>query len=293
MVKVIIPYGLGIGCHQDAKHAYELAKADVQLVHINALLSGAKSIFESDILNLSGGFLHGDLLGAGMCAANQIEHAVHDSGARFKDLLVRYADSGRIIYGQCNGFQLLVKTGLLPGIANDYSKQTVTLTNNDCGSYRVAPVQHKLERQHFAFEGIDDKDLLLWCRHGEGKLQFSSEYGTIPAAAGEIVRGAVNDRHVLMRYVHPVSMEPTAEFPHNPNGSIDGIAGLANVSGHVFAQMAHPEVSVHSSRDARWQEMKDALRRFGVRAAMLDETNLRGAGLKIFENIVGYAKRSL
>ena len=146
MVKAYVVNGLGIGCHEESAHAYEKAGEKAEIVHIRQLLSGDKNLFESQILNLSGGFLHGDILGAGMCAANEIEHAVlkNDEERKLKDLLIEYAEKGNVIYGQCNGFQLLVKTGLLPGINNDYSRQTVTLTYNDCGVYRVSPILHKI-----------------------------------------------------------------------------------------------------------------------------------------------------
>src|SRR3989344_164333 len=103
MVKAYVINGLGIGCHQETAHAYRKAGADAEIVHIRQLLSGEKKLSDSQILNFSGGFLHGDILGAGMCAANELEHA------GIKDLLIEYAQRN-VIYGQCNGFQLLVKT---------------------------------------------------------------------------------------------------------------------------------------------------------------------------------------
>src|SRR3989344_7971168 len=115
MVKVYVVSGLGIGCHEEAAHAYKRAGAEAEIIHIRQLLSGEKKLFNSQILNFSGGFLHGDILGAGMCAANELEHAaIHDDGQlkKMKDMLVDYAEKGNVIYGQCNGFQLLVKTGL-------------------------------------------------------------------------------------------------------------------------------------------------------------------------------------
>jgi phosphoribosylformylglycinamidine synthase len=277
--KAYVINGLGIGCHAEAAHAYQRAGADAEVVHIRQLLAGGKDfLFMSQILNLSGGFLHGDILGAGMCAANELEH----SG--IKDLLLEYAEKGNVIYGQCNGFQLLVKTGLLPGIDNDYARQTVTLTHNDCGIYRVSPVRHKVEKKHFAFEGIDDSDLLLWCRHGEGKLMFYSDSGLVSKEEGEENRRKVNEKHVLLRYVSPDGK--TAEkFPYNPNGSVDGIAGLVNLNGQIFAHMAHTEVSIYSSRDPRWFFEKDRLRREGIQ---IDEKNLEGIALKIFQNIVNH-----
>jgi phosphoribosylformylglycinamidine synthase len=287
MKKAFIINGLGIGCHREVAHAFERAGAEAEIIHMKQLLTGEKDLFESQILNLTGGFLHGDILGAGMCAANELEHARLDDERKIKDLLIEYAGKGNVIYGQCNGFQLLVKTGLLPGIDDDYSSQTVTLTHNECGNYRVAPVLHRIEKDHFAFRGIDHDDLFLWCRHGEGKIQFHSEKGHITKEQGEKNRKKIAENgHILLKYAVPGSLEPAEKFPHNPNGSIDAIAGLANPSGRIFGHMAHPEVSVYSSRDPRWFMEKDRMRRQGIKAGKLDEKKLEGIGLKIFQNIV-------
>ncbi len=287
MVKVYVIKGLGIGCHQEVAHAFEKAGAEAEIIHINQLLTDDKDLFKSQILNLTGGFLHGDILGAGMCAANELEHALsRDKGKKIKDLLLEYSEKGNVIYGQCNGFQLLVKTGLLPGIDNDHSKQTVTLTHNDCGNYRVAPVLHKIEKPHFAFDGIDDSDLFLWCRHGEGKIQFYSDPGSISKTEGEENRRKVNEDHVLLRYADPLTFKPTEKFPYNPNGSNNAIAGLINSNGNIIGHMAHPEVSIYASRDPRWFARKDKLRRQGVMVKDLDGKQTEGVGLKIFKNIV-------
>ena len=285
MVKTYVVNGLGIGCHQEVAHAYGLAGAEIEIVHLRKLLAGGKDfLFESQILNLSGGFLQGDMLGAGMCAANEIEQA---EGQRFKDLLLEYVASGGVIYGQCNGFQLLVKTGLLPGIEGDYSQQTLTLTHNDCGQYRVSFVDHQVEQDHFAFLGIDVINLI--CRHGEGKVQFYSSHGLMGIKEGEENRRRVNANHVLLRYVDKVG-ETTEEFPANPNGSVDGIAGLVDESGHIFGHMAHPEVGVYTSRNPRFFEFKDQLRRAGVKAAELEGKDFEDESLTIFRNIVDYLR---
>jgi phosphoribosylformylglycinamidine synthase subunit PurQ / glutaminase len=289
MVKAYIIKGLGIGCHEEAAYAYEKAGAMSEIVHINQLLSGEKNVHDAGILNFPGGFLHGDMLGAGMCAANIIEHALSKNGEKIKDILLKFAESGGIIYGQCNGFQLLVKTGLLPGINNDYSAQTVTLTDNDCGNYRVAPVFHIVEGKHFAFQGINS--MYIMCRHGEGKLQFSSEYGMVNKATGEQNRKAVNEKHVLLRYANPSTNAPTTEFPHNPNGSIDAIAGLTNEDGNIFAHMAHTEVGIYRSRSPEFYEWKEDMRRAGFKAKDLTEKMLEDIALQVFRNIVRQAKQ--
>jgi phosphoribosylformylglycinamidine synthase len=289
MVKAYVVNGLGVGCHQEVAHAYEKARAKAEIIHIKQLLKGEKDLFDSQILNLSGGFLHGDMMGAGMCAANEIEHATlsNDEERKFKDVLLEFVEKGNIVYGQCNGFQVLVKTGLLPGIANNHSKQTVTLTDNNCGVYRVTPAMHVVENDHFAFEGLDD-DFYLWCRHGEGKIVFYSDHSLVKEKRGEVHRKIINERHVLLRYVDPDTKKTTEEFPHNPNGSVDGIAGLANNNGRVFGHMAHPEVSVYLSRDPRYFRLKDKWRRGGFSSVHFDKKKLEGIGLKIFKNIVMY-----
>jgi phosphoribosylformylglycinamidine synthase subunit PurQ / glutaminase len=291
--KAYVLYGLGIGCDKESAHAYKLAGADPEIVHIRNLTTGSISdrrnlLFKSQILNMSGGFLQGDKLGAGMCEANEIEH----SGA--KESLLEYVEKGGVIYAQCNGFQLLVKTGLLPGINDDYSKQTLTLTHNDCGIYRNSFILHKIDNiskpNHFAFDGLREKPFYIWCRHGEGKVLFYSRYGSVPNEEGELNRKMTNDNHVILRYIHPETNAPTDQFPFSPNGSVDAIAGLANSNGRIFGHMAHTEIGVNKTRDPRWFFEKDELRRRGVKAEDLDEKMLEDTCLKIFRNIVDYVK---
>jgi phosphoribosylformylglycinamidine synthase subunit PurQ / glutaminase len=288
-MKILIPEGCGIGCDNDAAEAWRVVGASPEKRHFNMLATLGKGIFDYGAINLSGGFMQADYLRAGMCAANELEHLVtSDEGKRLKDLLLEFAQRGRVIYGQCNGFQLLVRLGLLPGIGDDYSEQTVTLTNNDCGNYRVAWVEHKVERPHFAFEGFDT--LGIWCRHGEGKIQFSSDYGLVPNSIGAERRADVNERHVLLRYVDPVSHLRTQEFPQNPNGSVDAIAGLVDTTGNIFAHMAHTEVTVHREMEPDFFIWKDQMRRHGYSARMIDGELMHGRTRKVFENIMAYLK---
>jgi len=287
---VYVVDGLGIGCQNEVAKSYELAGADVQFVLFRELLSkGRRFLFKSKVLNFPGGFLHGDNLGAGMCAGNDLEQ----SG--IKDLLIEYAEHGNVIYGQCNGIQVLVRTGLLPGLGGDYTRQTVTLANNKCGIYRVAPVLHMVEQgrePHFAFKGLEGEPFYIWCRHGEGKLQFYSPTGLITEEEAQKTRELTNASHVLLRYVDPTTGKPTEDFPHNPNGSIDAIAGLVNDNGNIFGHMGHTEVGIYASRDPRWFADKDALRRMGIKAADLEGKRLEGHTLQVYRNIVEHVKQT-
>jgi phosphoribosylformylglycinamidine (FGAM) synthase-like amidotransferase family enzyme len=128
------------------------------------------------------------------------------------------------------------------------------------------------------------------CRHGEGKMQFYSKYGLISATEANHNRIAVNENHVLLRYVNPETMQVTEDFPYSPNGSVDGIAGLVNSNGNIFGNMMHPEVSVYKSRDLRFFKWKDEWRRLGIKAEDIDDKKLEGIGLKIFQNIVNHVR---
>src|SRR3990170_3038813 len=134
-VKAIVITGNGTNCEVEMAHACQLAGADeVDIVHLSSLLYGEKNLDDYNFLNLPGGFLDGDDLGSAKAGANRILHAtVHDSGARLYDQFDRFISQGKLILGVCNGFQLLVKLGMLPGLAGRYDEQTVTLTVNDSG----------------------------------------------------------------------------------------------------------------------------------------------------------------
>ncbi len=113
----LILSGNGINCELETAHANRLAGFDAEIVHINTLMEGTKNIHEYDFINLPGGFLDGDDLGAGKAQAVKWRYQrIKDSESRFVDELFRFASDGKLIIGICNGFQLLAKTGLLPGL---------------------------------------------------------------------------------------------------------------------------------------------------------------------------------
>jgi phosphoribosylformylglycinamidine (FGAM) synthase-like amidotransferase family enzyme len=287
MVKALVVQGMGIGCQQEVAHALQQAGAETELVHINSIFSAQINLANYQIINFCGGFLYGDLLGSGMCAANQLDLARFSSGKSVKEALIEFARKGGTVYGQCNGFQLLVKLGLLPGIDGDYSRQPLTLSHNDCGSYRVDYVAHRVESNHFAFSGLEGQVFHLWCRHGEGKIEYYREYGSVDATQAAADFEVVRSKHVLLRYANQQTGAAALSFPDNPNGSVDAIAGLQDGTGYIFGHMAHPEVSVYSSRSPGWFSYKDALRRKGHAVQEYDHIDI---GSMIFRNIVNIYK---
>ena len=137
IVKSIVITGNGTNCEVEMAHACRLAGSDVvDIVHISELLHGEKRLDDYHFLNLPGGFLDGDDLGSAKAGANRILHAtIRGTEEKLYDQMTRFIRDGKLILGVCNGFQLLVKLGLLPGFDGDYLTQTVTLSFNDSGRF--------------------------------------------------------------------------------------------------------------------------------------------------------------
>lgn len=257
--------GNGINCERETAHANALAGFDVEIVHINTLMEGAKNIHEYDFLNLPGGFLDGDDLGAGKAQAVKWRYQhIKDSGTRFVDELFKFAGDGKLIIGICNGFQLLAKTGLLPGYKGDYGQQRVSLTFNDSGRFEDRWVSVKVNPFSSCIFTRDIDRIYLPVRHGEGKLVIADGHGD----GADLREGG----HVVMQYCDEHG-EITSEYPSNPNGSAMSIAGLCDPSGRIFGLMPHPEAFVHFTHHPRWTREK---------------LPVEGDGLRIFRNAYRY-----
>mgnify|MGYP002261163088 CR=1 FL=1 len=128
-IKALVITGYGTNCEMEMAHACRLAGSDeVDIVYIHEILNGEKRLDDYHFLNLPGGFLDGDDLGSAKAGANRIVHAkIKGSGEPLRDQFLRFIHEGKLILGVCNGFQLLVKLGMLPGLDRTYDRQTVTL----------------------------------------------------------------------------------------------------------------------------------------------------------------------
>jgi phosphoribosylformylglycinamidine synthase subunit PurQ / glutaminase len=248
----------GTNCDGETAYAFELAGADCQLVHINRVLENSSLMQEFQVMALPGGFSYGDDIAAGRILANQIKNHLADAFRQF-------VDSGKPIIGICNGFQVLIKTGLLPGPLAGNAGQNCTLTTNDNGRFvdrwiRLASKSNKC----IWTSGIPmEARLDLPVAHGEGKF--------VPA--DENVRRALwqNDQVALV-YVTEDGMSANRRFPDNPNGSIDDVAGVCDASGLVFGLMPHPERHISPLQHPAWTR--------------LPKLPTEGAGLQIFRNAV-------
>jgi phosphoribosylformylglycinamidine synthase len=260
--------GNGLNCELETAHANRLVGFDVDIVHISTLMEGAKNIHDYDFLNLPGGFLDGDDLGAGKAQAVKWRYqGIRDSEKRFTDDLLKFVDEGKLIIGICNGFQLLTKTGLLPGPKRSYDRQRVTLTFNDSGRFEDRWVFLKTNPFSSCIFTRDIDKIYLPVRHGEGKLVLDRQ------ADGA---GLLENGHVVMQYCNEDGTI-ASNFPHNPNGSTMSVAGLCDTSGRIFGLMPHPEAFVHFTQHPRWTREK---------------LPVEGDGLKIFRNAYEYIVNS-
>lgn len=298
--RVLVLRTAGTNCDQETRYAFERAGATVDLIHVHRLVETRVALHAYHSLVLPGGFTYGDDVAAGRILATELKHRL---GAE----LLRFVEEGKLVLGICNGFQALVKMGLLPGTAlfpagkdtkrrkrvantvpahdssgadgDDFEEAApapvtplppirpdFTLTFNDSGKFESRWVYLKICSTMSEFIKEGDR-LYLPVAHGEGKFVARDE------SALQALR---NSGQIVLRFVDPEGNP--GGYPHNPNGSADGIAGITDPTGRIFGLMPHPERHVHPTQHPRWT-------REGLKE--------RPDGLAIFENAVRYMKKNL
>lgn len=270
-VKALVLTGNGINCEREMAHACKMAGADVvDIVFLYDLLSGEVRLDDYHFLNLPGGFLDGDDLGSAKAGAHRLKYArIGGRGERLEESILRFIREGKLILGVCNGFQLMVKAGLLPALSGRYGEQEVTLTCNESGRFEDRWVGLKVDPASPCIFTRGLERLYLPVRHGEGKF--------IPRD-GEVLEEMRKKRLVALQYADPVTQKPTEKYPLNPNGSVEGIAGICDETGRLFGLMPHPEAYLDFVNHPRW-----------TREKVPEE----GMGLAIFRNAVEHIRRDL
>jgi phosphoribosylformylglycinamidine synthase len=269
-VKTIVLTGNGTNCEMEMAHACRLAgSAVVDIVHISELLCGEKRLDDYHFLNLPGGFLDGDDLGSAKAGANRIIHAtIRHSREKLYEQLVDFIHAGKLILGVCNGFQLMIKLGLLPAFDGDYATQTVTLTFNDSGRFEDRWVHLKVSEDSPCVFTRGLEGIYLPVRHGEGKIVTDT-----PATLERLHAS----NQIAVEYSDETYEQAVMDYPGNPNGSMDAIAGLCDESGRIFGLMPHPEAYLHYTNHPRWTR---------------EDLPADGAGLAIFRNAVDFIKQA-
>jgi phosphoribosylformylglycinamidine synthase I len=258
MIKAIVLRAAGINCDLETQYALELAGAEAERIHINRIIESPEVLEGCQIMVIPGGFSYGDDVAAGKILANQIIH-------HLSDRIRNFIDAGKLVLGICNGFQVLVKTGIL-GKVSPEGKQQITITNNDSGKFedRWVYLEPASKKCVFIEQG---RRIYLPIAHGEGKVVFENE---------EVFEKTKSDDRIVFRYVDENGN--WGDFPINPNGSTDSIAGLCDSTGRVMGLMPHPERFVRGTQHPHWTRLKD---------------KSRADGRTIFDNAVKYVKENL
>ncbi|TGD81589.1 phosphoribosylformylglycinamidine synthase subunit PurQ [Hymenobacter wooponensis] len=268
-VRALILTGFGINCEEEFAAAYKLAGAEPTIVHLNQVLHGHVSIHDYDILNFPGGFSFGDDLGSGVVLANKLRYRKNAEGRTLLDDIKQFIANGKFVMGICNGFQVLVKLGLLPNLSGNVTPE-VTLTHNASGRYEDRWVRLKVNPKSNSpfLKGIDSMEVPV--RHGEGRLIIKGE-----ETLAEIEARALN----CLAYTD-FDGSPTDVYPHNPNGADLNCAGLTDTTGQVFGLMPHPEAFLSLYNHPDWA------RRKRQNPSLSEE----GDGLRLFRNIVEHVQ---
>jgi len=258
-VRVAVLRAPGTNCDAETRFAFEQAGAQAELVHVQELVGRTKRLGDCQVLAIPGGFTYGDDIAAGRLAANEL-------ASRLRDELGAFLQAERLVIGICNGFQILVKAGMLPSGRVD-GPQEVTLTWNDSGRFEDRWVCLKPEFNVCVWTQGLEEVIELPVAHGEGKF--------VPRDPSVLER-LVGFGQIVFHYVDPSERE--AGYPWNPNGSVGNIAGICDPTGRIFGLMPHPERHVVPTQHPRWT-------RDGAKAA--------GDGAAIFRNGVQWAERHL
>ena len=235
----------GINCDRETAHACRLAGFETHLVHINQLIAQPERLLDFHFLVIPGGFSYGDDLGAGTLLAKNL--TIH-LGAHLR----RFIDEGWPVLGICNGFQALVRAGLLPGLDDISGEQSLaSLTNNASAQFECRWVTLAVLDSPCLFTRGIDHPIELPVAHGEGQFVL------VDQGPGSLLARLQTDKQVpivytmITRQASPSPAAPTFSgtpipYPTNPNGSVANIAGICNTRGNVFGLMPHPERYVQS-----------------------------------------------
>jgi phosphoribosylformylglycinamidine synthase I len=281
--RVLIITGDGLNCERETAWAFALAGADPELVHISDILRRNRRLEEYDALAFIGGFSNGDHLGAGTVQAARFRHTLRDD-------LQSFIGQRKPIIGICNGFQTLVKMGILPGILlggpggsgtmpvggpaaeahQDPWNRIATIMINDSGKFEDRWVHLAVNPDSPCIWTRGLERLFLPVRHGEGKYFMAEE---------ERLDDLERNNQVVARYATPEGV-PTQDYPANPNGSQRAIAAVCDATGLIFGLMPHPEGYISPYNHPSWTRESA-----GSRSLPSD-----GEGLAIFRNAVTHLR---
>ncbi len=251
-VRTLIIRAPGTNCDAETAFAFQRAGAVVDSVHVNHLIRHEKRLCDYQIMVIPGGFTYGDDIAAGKVLANELRLKLGED-------ILRFIEDGGLILGIGNGFQVLVKAGILPRLSNG-SSPLLTVSANDSGKFECRWVYLYVNKKSPCVftKGIDS--MYLPVAHAEGKVVADPR--------------VLPDLNVVLYYTDAYG-NSKAGYPHNPNGSVGNIAGICDASGRIFALMPHPERHIRGTQHPQWTRQR---------------ANEYGDGFQVFLNAVKWAK---
>ena len=262
-VKVAVLSGFGINCETETMAVFEMAGALAERVHVNRLVNGEQTLSDYDIMAIPGGFSFGDHLGSGRLLGNRLRFGLREQVRDF-------VKAGKPVIGICNGFQVLVKMGLLPGDEDVSLTQTASLSLNDSGHYEDRWVTLEFDPKSTCIWTNGIERIRVPVRHGEGK--FVTDDMEMMERWDQ--RGQLAVRYVDPDTDYPSLVDDVLPYPISPNQSWMNIAGVCDPSGLVFGLMPHPEANHSTWLGATWTRE--------------DIEHGEGEGMAIFRNAVDY-----
>jgi phosphoribosylformylglycinamidine synthase subunit PurQ / glutaminase len=248
-VRALIITGYGINADYELAEAFRQAGSKTERVHINDLIADTALLRTYHILAFPGGFSFGDHISSGLIFANLCKKHL------FRELN-EFRDAGKLLIGICNGFQVLVKMGILPNSTGSW-EQEVSLVHNAGGEFIDTWVTVEVEKNTRSVwtEGVETIDLPV--RHGEGRFIVENT---------DVLDRLEHNGNVALRY-----------SGNNPNGSVNNIAGITDGTGRIFGLMPHPEAFLVPQNHPRW----------------VRDREMRQTGLVFFKNAVEYVRKNL
>ncbi len=268
--KVLVLSGYGINCERETKFAFEHVGAEAEIIHINDLISKEKNLEDFHILAFPGGFSYGDDTGSGNALANKIRLNLWEE-------LKKFIDSGKLVIGICNGFQVLTNLGLLPALNKNYGERKAALTFNNSARYECRWINLKQNSNKCVFTK-NISTLRCPVAHGEGK--FFVDFETLE----ELKK---NDQ-IVFSYTKPNGENANGEFPYNPNGALEDIAAICDETGRVLGMMPHPERAIFVGNFPDFQLLKEKAKREEKEIPEYYEP-----AVAIFKNAVNYVNENL
>jgi phosphoribosylformylglycinamidine synthase subunit PurQ / glutaminase len=260
-MKVCVMRVGGTNCDAETQRAFLELGIQAEVLHVNELVK-RRNLLDYQMLVFPGGFSFGDYVRSGVIFARWL-------GAKLGKEMEQFIDEGRPILGICNGFQILVEYGLLPGFKGMSAYPEATLTTNEPAGFKCEWIYLTNENKGkclFSTKIPSGKVLRMPIAHGEGRLLFPKE------KEQEFLGKLIDEDMVVFRYCDKEGKVANGKYPVNPNGSTYDIAGICNREGNIFGLMPHPERAMY------WWQQPDFTR--------LQQMSQFGDGKLIFQSII-------